>query len=73
MTHVTNLPAIIQSGGLIATAILRASGAAYANIAYTSIQEQRAAKPVPCSAGGSLHDYVPFYFAPRSPMLMKSK
>lgn len=28
-----------------------------------------AAHFVPCGAGGTLADYVPFYFAPRSPML----
>jgi hypothetical protein len=32
-------------------------------------QDRRSRKQVPCSAGGVLHDYVPFYFAPRSPML----
>ena len=31
--------------------------------------DRRATTKVPCSAGGYLHDYVPFYFAPRSPML----
>jgi hypothetical protein len=69
MTHVDNLAGIAAGGGLVATAVLQAQGAAYASIAYNSIQQQRAAKPVPCGPGGSLHDYVPFYFAPRSPML----
>jgi hypothetical protein len=69
MTHVNNLHGIIANGGLIAKGALQAAGANYENIAYASIQEQRAAKPVPCGPGGSLHDYVPFYFAPRSPML----
>ena len=41
----------------------------YTNIAYESIQDRRSIKSVPCGVGGSLHDYVPFYFAPRSPML----
>lgn len=43
--------------------------AEYTNIADKSIQYRRATTRVPCSAGGVLHDYVPFYFAPRSPML----
>ncbi len=41
----------------------------YINIAYENIQDRRARIRVPCGAGGVLHDYVPFYFAPRSPML----
>ncbi|MGL5832427.1 MAG: type II toxin-antitoxin system toxin DNA ADP-ribosyl transferase DarT [Waterburya sp.] len=41
----------------------------YTDIAYQTIQDTRARKQVPCGAGGVLHDYVPFYFAPRSPML----
>lgn len=30
---------------------------------------QRAQRPVPLAPHGSLHNYVPFYFGPRSPML----
>jgi len=48
---------------------LRERKANYTNIAYERIQDRRSNKLVPCGAGGSLHDYVPFYFAPRSPML----
>lgn len=69
MTHIDNLPQIISSGGLLATGSLQSNGIAYTNIAYSSIQSQRATRSVPCGPGGLLHDYVPFYFAPRSPML----
>lgn len=41
----------------------------YLDIAYERIQDRRARTRVPCGAGGVLQDYVPFYFAPRSPML----
>ncbi len=41
----------------------------YINMAHQSIQDRRATTSVPCGPGGTLHDYVPFYFAPRSPML----
>ncbi|WP_432207050.1 type II toxin-antitoxin system toxin DNA ADP-ribosyl transferase DarT [Cytobacillus oceanisediminis] len=33
------------------------------------MQDRRAAYLVPIEPYGNLHDYVPFYFAPRSPML----
>jgi hypothetical protein len=42
---------------------------AYQNIAHGGAQGARAAKPLPNPPGGAVHDYVPFYFAPRSPML----
>jgi ssDNA thymidine ADP-ribosyltransferase, DarT len=69
MTHTANLAAIAGGGCLRCTAQLRVMGAGFTNIAYTSIQVQRAAKVVPCGPGGRLHDYVPFYFTTRSPML----
>src|SRR5690606_37858216 len=42
--------------------------ATYTNIANTEIQTRRASTAVP-HKGGNLHDYVPFYFSNRSPML----
>ena len=68
MTHISNLPGIVADG-LRPTAALQGAGAAYSSIAYSSIQQQRAAKDVPCGPGGCLHDYTPFYFARKSPML----
>ncbi len=53
----------------MSTAALQAAGLGHANIAYSSIQQQRAAKLVRCGPGGSVHDYVPFYFTRKSPML----
>lgn len=38
-------------------------------IGYDHIKQRRAHRVVPCGVGGTLADYVPFYFAPRSPML----
>lgn len=46
-----------------------AAGIAYQNIAHAGAQGARAIKAVPNPPGGIVHDYVPFYFAPRSPML----
>ncbi|MEX2226218.1 MAG: DUF4433 domain-containing protein [Dehalococcoidia bacterium] len=40
------------------------------NIAHTNIKEWRAETDVPVGPKGTLDDYVPFYFAPRSPMLL---
>ncbi|MBZ8182847.1 DUF4433 domain-containing protein [Oscillatoria salina IIICB1] len=69
ITHVNNLSSILNSSGLIAFNQLKQQRANYTDIAHQTIQDRRARKQVPCGAGGVLHDYVPFYFAPRSPML----
>lgn len=37
--------------------------------ANEGVQDRRSRKVVPCKPGGNLHDYVPFYFCFRSPML----
>ena len=38
----------------------------YQDVANVNVQDKREHKIVPISPGGNLHDYVPFYFAPRS-------
>jgi hypothetical protein len=69
ITHLRNLVSIVQEGGLISVNSLKRKAKQYQNIAYGDLQDRRARVGVPCSRGGVLHDYVPFYFAPRSPML----
>ena len=69
ITHIRNLPNIIKDGGLWCDHIVSDRQLAHVSIAHQNIKERRMIKPVPCSAGGVLADYVPFYFAPRSPML----
>ncbi len=69
ITHIRNLSNIIQDGGLWCDQVVMERKLAYVSIAHQHIKERRAQKQVPCAAGGTLADYVPFYFAPRSPML----
>lgn len=69
ITHINNLTSILTSGGLIANSRLKTQQTNYLDIAHRQIQDRRVTTKVPCSTGGYLHDYVPFYFAPRSPML----
>ncbi|KIE19948.1 hypothetical protein SE23_13455 [Vibrio sinaloensis] len=41
----------------------------WVNIGNPELISKRATHPVPIGPGGTLHDYVPFYFTPFSPML----
>lgn len=69
ITAIDNLPLIAASGQLLSKAALNGAGVASTSIAYENIQSRRAHKLVPIAPGGTLHHYVPFHFAPRSPML----
>ena len=69
ITHWENLPSILQTGGLIAKNPLTRGGVTGRSIAFPSVQDRRSRTVVPCGPGGMLHDYVPFFFAARSPML----
>ena len=67
-TALKNLSSILQAGGLKSKNRLKKEAVQSVNIAYNHIQERRAKTRVP-QTGLSLHEYVPFMFAPRSPML----
>lgn len=69
ITAVANLSGIFGAGAILAKNTGASSGIAYQNIAHQGAQSVRAGKAIPIPPGGVVHDYVPFYFAPRSPML----
>ena len=73
MTDVGNLRSILTAGQLVSLNGLRREQHDFTNIAYETLQDRRATKQVSCGPGGVLHDYVPFYFGPRSPMLFVIK
>ena len=45
----------------------------YVNIGNTELIDKRAHRVVPIDPGGTLSDYVPFYFTPFSPMMFNIK
>ena len=69
ITHVENLPRIIKTNGLRCDAERIRQGFDSIGIAHQRWKDRRARTPVPAGPGGMLADYVPYYFANRSPML----
>lgn len=69
ITHLDNLVAIVRSAGLWSNNHRPPTSAPPKSIAHGQIQDRRSRVVVPCGPGGTLHDYVPFYFGVRSPML----
>jgi len=68
-THIKNLSPIIANG-LRSDAAVRAMGSLQIEVGATQIKERRRRRSVPVGPGGCVGDYVPFYFATRSPMLL---
>ncbi|MBR0756538.1 DUF4433 domain-containing protein [Bradyrhizobium jicamae] len=68
ITAIDNLVSISKVG-LLSKREVATRGVGFANIAFQTVQGYRSVKAVPIAPGGNLHDYVPFYFGPRSPML----
>ena len=68
ITHVANLPWLLANG------LYCANGAAadpnFVAIGNPDLIGKRAHRQVPIPPGGTLADYVPFYFTPKSPMLL---
>ncbi len=69
ITHVDNLAGILREGGLWCDAQRIARQFDNTNIGHRHIKQRRMSRPVMASVGGTLGDYVPFNFCPRSVML----
>jgi len=67
--HVDNLRAILERGGIWAPNFEPKNGHDYKKIHNTDVQDKRRVRRIPCGPDGVIHDYVSFYFGPRSPML----
>ena len=71
--HIENLATLIQRGGLHAPNTTPDDGLAYRNTHSAVVQHARSDVRIPCGRRGTIHDYVPFYFGPLSPMLLNLK
>lgn len=69
-THLDNLPSIVAAGALACDLRAR-QGSMATEVGDPSIKEARRSRRVPIPPGGVVGDYVPFYFAPRSPMMYR--
>lgn len=69
ITHVENLPGIIEAGALLSDASMIARGNPQTNAGISRIKERRLTLPVTCHPNTCVGSYVPFYFCPRSIML----
>lgn len=71
VTHIDNLPWILANGLYCGSSDVRDPG--FVQIGNPELIAKRTTKAVPIPPGGTLHDYVPFYFTPFSPMLYNIK
>jgi len=71
ITHIVNLPWLLSNG------LHCSNGAAvdpnFVAIGNPDLIAKRARRTVPLLPGGTLADYIPFYFTPKSPMLLNIK
>jgi hypothetical protein len=72
-THLDNIPEIVQLGALLSDTEVQRRGLLRTEAGDTQIKERRRRQRVPCPPGGVVADYVPFYFAARSPMMFVLK
>lgn len=67
ITHVANLPWLLRHG--LHAAHGQAADPSFVAIGNPDLIDKRSRRVVNLPPGGTLSDYVPFYFTPKSPML----
>jgi len=73
LIHIDNLELCLAREGLYAPNHQPGDGLEYRTIHNLAVQASRHDWEIPCGPGGSMHDYVPFYFGPLSPMMLNLK
>jgi hypothetical protein len=68
VTHRANLPWLFRHGLHCRRSEIR--DPEFVSIGNSELIEKRSARTVPIPPGGTLDDYVPFYFTPYTPMLL---
>jgi len=71
IVHKDNIGQVLQSGCRCRSAVAAQNG--YVEIGNQELIQKRAQRVVPCAPGGTLSDYVPFYFTPFTPMIYNIK
>ena len=69
ITDFSNLDSIIKTGGMLSKNEIDNRKFGYTDLAYDTLQDRRSRTMVHCGPGGCLHDYVPFFFCIKPPML----
>lgn len=68
VTHLENVPWILENG--VASPASPMLAPKFFEIGNRDLIDRRSRRVVPIAPGGTLSEYVPFYFTPRSPMLL---
>lgn len=71
IVHRDNIREVLRTGCHCRNAAIGKSK--YVEIGNQELIQKRTQRAVPCGPGGTLSDYVPFYFTPYSPMLYNIK
>ncbi len=71
IVHKNNIDQVLQTGCHCRNTM--AGKSSYVEIGNQELIQRRTQRVVPCAPGGTLSDYVPFYFTPYTPMLYNIK
>ena len=71
ITHVANLPWLLRHG--LHAAQVTGTDPNFVAVGNPDLIDKRTRRVAPLPPGGMLSDYVPFYFTPKSPMLLNVK